>query len=84
MLSLEYHPLEFVIANLMGKLLGVDPINSTRRDPRFCVALDLDVGWAAKKNIIRPNCGVEVFIVYECYPMPNIYIYIYLHILFWA
>lgn len=25
MFALEYHPLEFVIANSMGKLLGVDP-----------------------------------------------------------
>jgi hypothetical protein len=65
MLLLEYCPLESMIANLVGKWLGVDLINIIKWGPMFCVALNLDVGWVAKMDISRLDCKVEVLIDYE-------------------
>ncbi len=67
MLLLEYCPLEFVIANLVWKLHGVNITNIIKWGPKFCVALDLDVGWVAKVDILRLDCKVEVLIDYEWY-----------------
>jgi len=65
MLLLKYCPLESRIANLVGKLLGVDLTNNTKCSPRFCVVLDLDVRWVAKVDIAGLDCKVEVLINYE-------------------
>jgi hypothetical protein len=64
-LPLEYCPLESMIANLVGKLFGVDLTNNIKLGPSFCVVLDLDVGWVAKVDISGLDCKVEVFINYE-------------------
>jgi hypothetical protein len=69
MFPLEYHLLETFVVGFVGKFLRVDPINATQKNPRFCVAFNLDVGWVTKLGIIKPNAMTKMFIDYEQYPI---------------
>lgn len=42
MFLFELNPLEVKIVGQISKVLGVDTNNEKRKDPHFCIALDLE------------------------------------------
>jgi hypothetical protein len=51
-LTFEYRPIDKTISTRVGKIMGEDPNNHKRWDPRFCIMINLKHGWVLIVSIV--------------------------------
>jgi hypothetical protein len=57
------------IAQQLGKLIGSDPDNPTRKEPRFCIGLQPHLGWESQV-IIQGKSGEQTHIILDYDDLP--------------
>jgi hypothetical protein len=51
-LPFEYRPIDKTMSFCVGKIMGKDPNNHKRWDPRFCIMMNLKHGWVLTISIM--------------------------------
>jgi hypothetical protein len=70
-LPLEYLQMAHLVAAEVGTVLGSDPNNSMLKNPRFCVSINVEKGWATEVELTTLTPGVlsKALIDYDSLPI---------------
>ena len=71
-LPFEHQDQALAIAETLGKVIGMDTANDTAKDPRFCINLEINKGWATSIDL-ESNIGIlppqRILIDYDKFPI---------------
>ena len=71
-LPFEHQDQTLAIAETLGKVIGMDTANDTAKDPRFCINLEINKGWATSIDL-ESNIGIlppqRILIDYDKFPI---------------